>query len=130
MVRNLNPKQSWELLQSNAKAIMIDVRMAIEYSFVGHPPEAVHIAWKEFPGMQINHQFITQVESVVEDKTVPVLLLCRSGQRSLAAAQALEQAGFKDLINIAEGFEGSLDSEQHRGNIDGWKYHQLPWIQS
>jgi len=130
MIRNLTPSQSWELLQSNPKAIMIDVRTAIEHSFVGHPPKAIHIAWKEFPGMQENSQFIAQVEATVEDKTSPVLLLCRSGQRSLAAAHALEKAGFEDLVNITEGFEGSLDDEHHRGHINGWKYHQLPWIQS
>ena len=130
MIENLNPQQSWSLLQENPSAVMVDVRTAIEYSFVGHPPEAVHVAWKEFPDMQLNEQFVTQVEEKVKDKNVPVLLLCRSGVRSLAAAKALEQAGYQQLINIVEGFEGALDDEKHRGNIDGWKFHNLPWVQS
>ena len=130
MIENLNPQQSWSLLQENSSAVMIDVRTAIEHSFVGHPPEAIHVAWKEFPGMQLNEQFVTQVEEKVNDKNVPVLLLCRSGVRSVAAANALEQAGYQRLINIAEGFEGALDDEKHRGKIDGWKFHNLPWVQS
>ena len=130
MIENLNPQQSWSLLQENPSAVMVDVRTAIEHSFVGHPPEAVHVAWKEFPDMQLNGQFVTQVEEKVKDKNVPVLLLCRSGVRSLAAAKALEQAGYQQLINIVEGFEGALDDEKHRGNIDGWKFHNLPWVQS
>ena len=130
MIENLNPQQSWSLLQENPSAVMVDVRTAIEHSFVGHPPEAVHVAWKEFPDMQLNGQFVAQVEEKVKDKNVPVLLLCRSGVRSLAAAKALEQAGYQQLINIVEGFEGALDDEKHRGNIDGWKVHNLPWVQS
>lgn len=130
MIKNLDPKQSWTLLQENAKAVLIDVRTAIEHSFVGHPPKAIHIPWKEFPSMQVNDQFVAQVEAIVKEKNTPILLLCRSGQRSLAAAKKLEDYGYQFLINITEGFEGALDEEKHRGNIDGWGFHNLPWIQS
>jgi len=130
MIENLNPKQSWALLQENSAAVMVDVRTAIEHSFVGCPPNAIHIAWKEFPAMQANEQFVAQVEEKVIDKNAPVLLLCRSGVRSVAAANALEAAGFTRLINIVEGFEGALDDDKHRGNIDGWRFHGLPWQQS
>ncbi|NOQ93398.1 MAG: rhodanese-like domain-containing protein [Methylophaga sp.] len=130
MIENLDPNKSWALLQGNSAAVMVDVRTAIEHSFVGHPPEAIHVAWKEFPGMAANDSFVAQVESLVKDKSVPVLLLCRSGVRSVAAAKALEEVGFTQLINIVEGFEGALDADKHRGNIDGWRFHGLPWVQS
>jgi len=129
MIENLDPKQSWALIQENTTAVMVDVRTSIEHSFVGCPPNSIHIAWKEFPGMQLNESFVAQVEGKVTDKTVPILLLCRSGVRSVAAAKALEEAGFERLINIVEGFEGALDNEKHRGNIDGWRFHDLPWVQ-
>lgn len=130
MIENLDPKQSWNLLQNNPAAVLIDVRTYIEHSFVGHPPKAVHIAWKEYPGMQLNAAFVEQVEQHVPDKAVPVLLLCRTGVRSVDAAKSLEAAGYQHLINIVEGFEGALDAEKHRGNIDGWRFHGLPWQQS
>lgn len=130
MIENLDPKQCWKILSHNPSAILIDVRTAIEHSFIGHPPNAIHIAWKEFPDMQFNHQFISHVKDIVKNKNTPILLLCRSGQRSLAAAQALEQEGYEHLINISSGFEGQLDDQKHRGNIDGWKFCGLPWIQS
>ncbi len=130
MIENLTPEQSWALLQENSSAVMVDVRTAIEHTFVGHPPQAIHIAWKEFPGMQLNEHFVAQVEEKVTDKNTPVLLLCRSGVRSVAAANALQEAGFSHLINIVEGFEGALDENKHRGNIDGWRFHGLPWQQS
>ncbi len=130
MIENLDPKQAWEVMQSHPAAVLIDVRTAIEHSFVGHPPKAIHVAWKEFPGMQLNSNFVGQVAQHVPDKNAPVLLLCRSGVRSVDAAKALEAAGFTHLINILQGFEGALDENKHRGNIDGWRFHGLPWQQS
>lgn len=80
--------------------------------------------------MKPNFQFVEQVAATVPDKNVPLLLLCRSGARSLAAAKVLEDAGYQHLINIKEGFEGDLDKQKHRGTVNGWRFHGLPWIQS
>jgi rhodanese-related sulfurtransferase len=130
MIENLEPLPAWELLQNNTKAVLIDVRTKVEHSFVGHPPGAIHIPWKEFPDWQVNSKFVSEVQKIVTDTTVPVLLLCRSGQRSLDAAKALEDAGYDLLINIDNGFEGPLDINKHRGNLGGWRFHGLPWEQS
>ena len=130
MIENLNPQQSWDLLQENNDALMVDVRTKIEHTFVGHPLGAIHIAWKEAPDWQVNPTFVAELEKLVSDKNAPVLLLCRSGQRSLDAAKALEEAGFKRLINIVDGFEGPLDQHKHRGNLGGWRFSGLPWEQS
>ncbi|NOT11878.1 MAG: rhodanese-like domain-containing protein [Methylococcaceae bacterium] len=130
MIENLDPIQAWELLQQNSDAIMIDVRTKVEHSFVGHPPDAIHIPWKEFPDWQVNARFVSEVKKVVPDIKAPILLLCRSGQRSLDAAKVLEEAGYQLLINIDNGFEGPLDGNKHRGNLGGWRFHGLPWEQS
>ncbi len=130
MIENLNPTQSWQFMQDNPAAVMVDVRTAIEHSFVGHPPGALPIAWKEFPGMRLNEAFVEHVKQAVPDMDTPLLLLCRSGQRSVDAAKALEAEGYRHLINIVEGFEGPLDENKHRGNLGGWRFHGLPWEQS
>ena len=130
MIENLNPQQAWDLLQQNTGAVLVDVRTKVEHAFVGHPIGAVHIAWKEAPDWQVNPTFVAEVEKRVLDKNAPVLLLCRSGQRSLDAAKALEEAGYQRLINIIDGFEGSLDQHNHRGNLGGWRFNGLPWVQS
>jgi len=130
MIENLEPKQAWALLRNDPKAVFIDVRTAIEHSFVGHPPKAIHVAWKEFPGMQVNPEFVAQVEKHAPDKYAPVLLLCRSGVRSVEAAKTLEAAGYRHLVNILEGFEGPLDEAKHRGTLGGWRFHGLPWEQT
>lgn len=130
MIENLSPQEAWGLLQQSSDAVLIDVRTKIEHSFIGHPLNAIHVAWKEAPDWQINTQFVTDIKKLVPTRNTPVLLLCRSGQRSLDAAKTLEEAGFTRLINILDGFEGPLDQNNHRGNLGGWRFHNLPWIQS
>jgi len=130
MIENLEPQQAWDLLQQNSKAVLIDVRTKVEHGFVGHPLGAVHIAWKEAPDWQINPEFVAEVIQAVPDRDSPILLLCRSGQRSLDAAKTLEKAGYQRLVNIEGGFEGPLDQDNHRGKLGGWRYCGLPWQQS
>ena len=130
MIEDLDPKQAWELLQEDENAVLIDVRSKIEHGFVGHPIGAIHIPWKEAPSWQLNERFVYEVEKVAPNKNTPLLLLCRSGQRSTEAAKALTAYGYKRPINIIDGFEGPLDANNHRGNIGGWRFNNLPWIQS
>jgi len=130
MIENLDPPQAWDLLQKNPAAVIIDVRTKVEHSFVGHPPGAIHIPWKEFPDWQVNPKFVAEVQKAVPHTDAPILLLCRSGQRSLDAARALEEAGYQRLINIENGFEGPLDENRHRGGLGGWRFHGLPWEQT
>lgn len=130
MIKNLDPRQAWDLLQEDANAVLVDVRTKVEHSFVGHPPKAIPIPWKEAPEWQVNPQFVAEVKKAAPDLQAPVLLLCRSGQRSLDAANALQDAGYQLLVNIVDGFEGPLDENQHRGNRGGWRFLGLPWQQS
>ncbi|MGH8498390.1 MAG: rhodanese-like domain-containing protein [Methylococcales bacterium] len=126
---NLNPVEAWRFIQDNPTSVLVDVRTELEYSYVGHPRGAVHIPWKEAPAWTVNHNFVLDVRKEAPEKDTPVLLLCRSGQRSLAAANALQEAGYTNLVNIDEGFEGPLDENKHRGALGGWRFHGLPWEQ-
>lgn len=57
-----------------------------------------------------------------------MLLLCRSGVRSVAAAQRATELGLQ-AYSILEGFEGDLDANGQRGKLNGWRYRGLPWQQ-
>ena len=59
----------------------------------------------------------------------PVVFLCRSGNRSIGAAEAATEAGIAPSYNVLDGFEGNLDERKHRGGT-GWKAVGLPWKQS
>jgi len=129
------PKQAWEILEQNPDAVLIDVRTQPEWVFVGVPDlsgigkRAAFIPWQVYPSMQMNGEFVKQVQAAGAKPDAPVLFLCRSGARSRSAAIALSQAGFARAYNIAGGFEGPHDGTKHRGATSGWKADHLPWIQ-
>ena len=128
-LQRLTPPAAYAVLQANADAVLIDVRDPVEFAFVGHPTGAINIPWKFAPGMRANEDFLAQVRQQIPDIATPILLLCRSGQRSLAAASRLGEACYTELANIEEGFEGPLDASQHRSTLGGWRFHGLPWVQ-
>ena len=132
MVSEVNPKQAWKILQDDPDAVLLDVRSKVEFDYVGHPVGAVHVPIQEAPGWHTDPEFAQKViEQLGEaSKDATVLTLCRSGKRSMLAAQLLEQQGYRDTVNIAEGFEGDPDENRHRGNLNGWRFHGLPWEQT
>lgn len=121
------PSEAWTLF-CDGKAFLIDVRTTEERKFVGRVPETSHVAWKTWPGMAENPRFVQEMEAIAPKDAV-VMLLCRSGVRSVAAAEALAQAGYANAFNVLEGFEGELDSQKRRGTFNGWRRAGLPWIQ-
>lgn len=128
-IKRLDPKQSVAFLQTNPNATLIDVRTTAEIKFVGYPTDSLHIPWMEFPEMKPLPGFIDSVRREVGGDDKPLLLICRSGVRSMNAAKALSEAGFTNLINVEEGFEGDLDENHHRNHKGGWRFHELPWQQ-
>ena len=132
MVAEVTPKQAWKMLQDNPDTILLDVRSKVEFDYVGHPIDAVNIPIQEAPDWQTDPAFTGKViEKLGEaSKDSTVLTLCRSGKRSMLAATLLEEQGYKDTVNIAEGFEGDPDENRHRGNLNGWRFHGLPWEQT
>lgn len=128
-IRRLTPPEAFAALQSAAGTLLVDVRDPVEFAFVGYPVGAVNIPWKFAPDMRPNPDFVARVRAIAPDPATPLLLMCRSGLRSLAAANALAEAGYGNLANIEEGFEGPLDEHQHRSTRGGWRFHGLPWVQ-
>jgi rhodanese-related sulfurtransferase len=70
-----------------------------------------------------------EVGDAPDAKQRPIYLICRSGKRTVDAAQALEAAGFSNVTNILHGFEGELDAQFHRSKLTGWRHDGLPWEQ-
>lgn len=142
-VGEVGPQQAWEaLVAPNCRALLIDVRTRAEWSFVGVPDlsaigqQTVFVEWQSFPTMQMNDGFVTEVVEAVSELGVQELyFLCRSGARSLKAAivvsNALQHSGLAAAcVNVAEGFEGDLNTEGRRGEVNGWKARGLPWRQT
>lgn len=135
-LQSISPKEAWQICQDNARALLIDVRSTMEFLFVGHPVGAVHVPWIDEPDWVVNANFVTDIRKLIlggvggsSDNSVPIILICRSGKRSKEAGMKLAEAGFTNVYNIDEGFEGELDDSHHRGSVGGWRYHSLPWEQ-
>ena len=135
MVDNVAPTQTWEALQADADAQLVDVRTDAEWNFVGVPDlgaagkQAVLIPWQVYPTMQRNGSFTDDLRQAGLTPEHRVYFICRSGARSLAAAEAAREAGFPQVFNVADGFEGPPDAQGHRGVAAGWKAEGLPWRQ-
>ena len=121
------PDDAWKIFV-NGQAHLVDVRAAEERKFVGHVPNTFHVAWQIGPALIKNPRFLRELENKLSKDSV-ILLLCRSGKRSAAAAEAATAAGFKHVFNVLEGFEGDLDANQQRGANGGWRQRGLPWVQ-
>lgn len=129
-MQQLDPKQAYAMLKENPDALFIDCRSDTEHFFVGHPSDSVHVAWQDGPEFEINPNFVGEVRRLAGHTTQrPVILICRSGRRSIDAADALEQAGFTHVYNVVHGFEGELNNEHHRSSVNGWRHEGLPWQQ-
>jgi len=124
---DVSPQDAWRLF-SRQVALLVDVRTAEERKFVGFVPHSLHVAWKTGTAMLNNPHFLHELEAKANKNGV-ILFLCRSGMRSVAAAQAATQAGFQNAFNVLEGFEGDLDEGNKRGLYSGWRSHDLPWVQ-
>jgi rhodanese-related sulfurtransferase len=130
-MQHLDPVAAHRYLAENPKALLVDCRTEIEHMYVGNPVGAEHVAWQEAPDWEVDPLFADKVRRLVSnDLERPVLLICRSGHRSVLAGEALEAAGFQLVINVLEGFEGPLDDDYHRGTLGGWRFRGLPWYQS
>jgi len=134
-VQAISALGAWEICQQDPRTLLIDVRSSMEFLFVGHPKGAIHIPWIDEPDWVINENFVTEIRKLAlgglkeSSGDVPIVLICRSGNRSDEAGKALIEAGMSNVYNIDEGFEGKLDDEHHRSTVNGWRFHNLPWEQ-
>ncbi|MEI8396737.1 MAG: rhodanese-like domain-containing protein [Rhodospirillaceae bacterium] len=133
-IGDVSPQQSRQGLIEDPRSVMIDVRTAAEWAYVGGPDlsdigrRLLRIEWQSFPSGQRNPNFVEEVTGNGIPVETPVYLICRSGIRSRAAAQLLAECGYT-TYNVSDGFEGPLDAAGHRGALGGWKAEGLPWKQ-
>ena len=139
-VDDVDVETTWQGLVSRPKSQLIDVRTRAEWTYVGLPDlgsigkRPVLVEWQTFPDQAIDPRFaerlIGELNALGVEKDADLYFICRSGGRSLAAAQVMAELGYRACHNVAGGFEGPLDDDRHRGSVSGWKAVGLPWLQS
>lgn len=138
---DLTPMEAWDLLVAEEGAVLVDVRTDAEWRYVGVPDTAslpaphgsrtAQIEWVSYPSGVRNLSFLDELAALglTPGAGRPVVFLCRSGVRSVAAATAATAAGLGPSYNVLEGFEGDVGPDGHR-NHGGWRAAGLPWRQA
>ena len=132
--RNLLPKMAVDRLNENPDAVLIDVRTSAEHKYVGFPENSILIPWFDEPDLNSDPSaFCKAVNNHLSDRSdilgTELILICRSGFRSNEALKCLKSNGFTCVSHVASGFEGDLDENDHRGNLNGWRNDGMPWSQ-
>ena len=139
---HVDPSEAADMVEDGA--FILDVRTPQEWNWVGHPGEnklgdgaelegyVLNVAYKVYHEgyskgdvLIVNTQFVKDVKRLL-DKDAAIITMCRSGKRSVYAAEALEDAGFTDVYNMLTGFEGAKDDAGYRTE-SGWKIDGLPY---
>ena len=113
----VTPTEAHRLQQANA-ATLVDVRTEPEYRQVGHVPGTSRVEWPRGGSESALVAFVEKMRESYEPSQ-PLLLICRSGQRSHFAAHVLTHQGFEHAYNVLEGFEGPAPGM-------GWQAAGLP----
>jgi rhodanese-related sulfurtransferase len=124
-----------ERMNENPEAVLIDVRTRAEHKYVGFPDNSILIPWFDEPDLESDPDtFYESVLDALSDRNdamdAELILICRSGFRSNEALKCLQSKGFTCVSHVASGFEGDLDENDHRGNLNGWRNDGMPWSQS
>jgi rhodanese-related sulfurtransferase len=135
---DLTPQEAWDLLASDERAVLVDVRTEGEWQTIGVPDTAdlaaqgaaertAFIQWTDAFGRP-NSRFLEELAlaGVTPEDPRPVVFLCRSGVRSVAAASTATAAGLGPAYNVLSGFEGDVGPDGRRGHA-GWRAEGLPW---
>lgn len=142
-VDDVTPTEAYELATTDPNVFILDVRTAAEWVWVGHPGpnklaegeelagKVINISYKvEKKGeLILNKKFVRDVKRFLEDNPDAILIsMCRSGGRSVAAAELLEEEGYYNILNMLTGFQGGK-SEDGRGyrTKNGWVVDGKPY---
>ena len=136
-VDNVDVETTWQSLATRPRSQLIDVRTRAEWTYVGIPDlgsmgkRAILVEWQTFPDQTVDfvERLTGELKALGAQSEDDLFFICRSGGRSLAAAKAMAEAGYRACHNVAGGFEGPLNDDGQRGSVGGWKAAGLPWRQ-
>ena len=131
---DVTPTDAYAAVTGEGEALLLDCRTRAEWAYVGIPDlrgagrDVAFVEWQVYPDGTVNGRFVDEARAAGAAPGRPVYVICRSGVRSVAAAQALAASGLGPVYNVLDGFEGPHDAKGHR-TLGGWKNDGLPWRQ-
>ncbi|NVK32516.1 MAG: rhodanese-like domain-containing protein [Gammaproteobacteria bacterium] len=132
----VSPAKAAEILSNNPNAVLMDVRSEMEFLMIGHAKGAINNPWIDAPDWEISKDFVARTRKILLGRhtgrdagRVPLMLMCRSDNRSRDAAEQLVAQGIRDVFVVENGFEGPLNEAHQRSTVAGWRFDGLPWEQ-
>jgi rhodanese-related sulfurtransferase len=136
----LSSEDAHSALTADPGIVFLDVRDPVEIAYIGHAEGVdaivpLRITTHEFDGRgglksQDNPAFLDQAKAIIAREgggaETPIFVICRSGGRSAVAARMLIDAGYTNVWNLVEGFEGDKNDAGARA-VNGWRNAGLPW---
>jgi len=125
MIKQLKSSEIKNFMNNNKNVELLDVRTQEEWDNIGMPDgeklglKTHFITIVRSPDPSVNKEFIEEVKNKI-DSNKQLLIICKSGGRSMMASQLLSQENII-CINVSDGFEGN-------GENAGWKNEGLPSI--
>ena len=139
-VDDVNIETTWQSLATRPRSQLIDVRTRANDTMWAFPisdPSAKELSSSSGRLFRTKlwirglfERLTSELKALGAQSDDDLFFICRSGGRSLAAAKAMAEAGYRSCHNVGGGFEGPLDEDSHRGSAGGWKATGLPWLQA
>lgn len=129
----VTPQEALHAVLQLENAVLVDVRTDKEWQGDGVPDLSdknsarVLLSWRLYPDMTFNTAFVSTLRQRCDDVATPLFFLCRSGVRSLDAANIMAQEGYQHCFNVAAGCLGSANMAGEENTVLGWKLAGLPW---
>ena len=132
----ITAEKAHQVMQQQPNALLMDVRSEMEFLMIGHPIGALNNPWIDAPDWDVSKDFLARTRKLLLGRhtdrdagRVPLMLICRSDNRSRDAASELLSKGIRNVLVVEHGFEGPLNGDRRRSSIAGWRFGALPWEQ-
>lgn len=103
----------WDLeeeLQSDNKPLLLDIREPEEFNAM-HVRDSMNVP-RGILEQSCEWDFEETIPELVQARNEPIIVICRSGNRSVLAAYTMQQMGYENVKSLKTGLKGWTDYEQ------------------
>jgi len=88
--------------------VILDIRTESEWQQTGVIPNSQRVTSHDYNGKFDIERFIGELKERGVDNRTKILVVCRSGNRSIDASRALEQNGYGSIYNLKNGIKSYI----------------------
>ena len=116
-VKEIMPWNLSRLLAAGGKPILLDVREPAEFALL-HIPGSVNVP-RGILEQSCEWDYDETVPLLAAGRNLEIVVICRSGKRSVLAADVMQKMGFTNVVSLKTGVRGWADFEQSMVDANG-----------